>query len=524
MSRATTLRPWLHLFGVTLLVGAALPARADPAEIPDPLQIRKLASPRVCLVRADGPLGLPEAYASGFLLGSGKFVITDLASVARPGVGQVTLQFEDGTRVTAHRFGMADPATGLVAIELPKPRTEPGGLTLSTAAVASDQGLPTIVLGWRYAEEIGLVTGRLVNGLPADELANRCNITGPAGRVTFLSLHAPATSIATGAPVLDATGGVVGIMMRLNGVGPLLAVPAGALRLAFLEAKPELKPFSQLPKPLWPVAVEVLAGKPMTPQQFAGAARAIKARSRCDKCGGAGTVTVKKVVGHRRIGGMVRPIIQRVPQRCDACGGDGIVCPEGIYAYFQRMAEAATRLAADPATPDSVMQAAVTNTNSLLAALRQVNAAYRNRLARQASKDLGKGGGTYPRGLFLYAQRLETVRHAGRQYTFLSPFQSSVRFVVPTEDLGHPLGVDKGKGAHGPGPGDWVILAGLARGRVRLDKHHAIYVKPFGWGWGPNLGPPPAYLAQSSEPSGSHRPPPPPPSKRDDGKPDFFGL
>ncbi len=522
--RAMTLRPWLNLLGVALLVGAAPAARAGPADIPDPLEIRKLAAPRVCLVRADGPLGLPEAYASGFLLGSGKFVITDLASVARPGVGQVTVQFEDGTQVTARRFGMADPATGLVAIALPKPRTEPGGLALSTAAVSDDRGLPTIVLGWQYAEEIGLVTGRLVNGAPADELATRCSVTGPVGDVTFLSLHAPAMRIATGAPVLDASGRVAGIMMCLKGLDAPVAVPAVALRQALLEAKPELKPLSRLPKPLWPVAVQTLAGKPMTPQQFAGAVRAVKSRSRCDTCGGSGNVIVKKVVGHRRVMGLVRPIIKRVPRRCDTCGGDGIVCPEGLYTYFQRMAEAATRLAADPATADSVIEVAVTNTGSLLAALRQVNAPYRNGLARQASKDLGKGGGPYPRGVVLYAQRLETIRHGGRQYTLLSPFQSRVRLAVLTGHLDHPLGLDKGKGAHGPGPGDWIILAGLARGRSRLAKHQVVCVKPFGWGWGPNLGPPPAYLTKSSEPSEGRRPPPPPSSKRQDGKPDFFGL
>jgi len=517
----------LSLRLLAVLVGAAVvgvwPGPAGgAAALPDPLEIHKLATPRVCLVRADGALGVPEAYASGFLLGSGKFVITDLASLARPGVEKVTVRFKDGTSLESEQFGMADPATGLVAVALPEAKKDPAGLSLSTAAVAAEDGLPIVVVGWRYAEDIDLATGRLTDEVPATELAETCGVKTPDGDLAFVRLYAPAKGIAPGAPVVDAGGGVVGTMMHVAGMDGLLAVPAAALRRALLAAEAKLEPLGKLPAPVWPVTVQTLPGQPMTAQQFAGAVRAVKLRSRCDQCRGSGRVTVKKVVGHRRVGGMVRPIIKQVPKQCDKCGGDGIVCEAGLYDYFARMGEGATRLAADPATKASVMEAVIGNTGALLEALRKIGGPYRSRLAQQASKDLGKGTGPFPRGVVVYAQRLETVRHAGGEYTFLSPYRSSVRLAVPTADLERPLGAAPGK-ARSPGVGDWVVLAGMARASVDLSNHRSVYVMMFGWGWGPNLGPPPSYLKKLQKPS---QPPPSgsPPSGRNDGNPDFFGL
>jgi len=495
------------------------PARAA---LPDPLWIHKSITPRVCLVQADGALGVSEAYATGFLLGAGKFVITDLAALARPGVEKVTLHFKDGTSLESDQFGMADAATGLVAVALPEAKKELGGLSLSTAAVAGNGGLPIVVVGWRHAERVDLATGRLAGEVSAAELAEACGIKTPAAEVAFARLYAPAKGIAVGAPVVDSGGGVVGIMRHLVGVETLLAVPAGALRRSLLEAEPSLEPISRLPTPLWPVAVQTLPGKPMTPPQFAGAVRAVKLRSRCDTCGGDGEVMVKKVVGQRRIGGLVQPIVRQVPKRCDTCGGEGILCEDGLYKYFARMGEGATRLAADPAVKAGVMEAVVSNTSGLLDALREVPDSYRSRLAEQASNDLGTGHGPFPKGLVVWAQRLETVRHGGRELAFLRPYRSSVRLAAPAADLERPLGAEPGS-ARRPGVGNWIVLVGLARASVELANHDAVVVRVFGWDWGPNLGPPPSYLEKFRKPS-QPPPPGPPPSGRNDGKPDFFGL
>jgi len=507
--------------GAVAAAGPGVSRAAEAPVLPDPLEIRKAIGPRVCLVRADGALGVPEAYATGFLLGAGKFVITDLASLARPGVKKVTIQFKDGEAVTSQDFGMADPATGLVAVALPEARKDLGGLSLSTAAGAADGGLPIAVVGWRHGAEIDLVTGRLADAVPAADLAAACGLKPPETGVTFNRLCAPAKGISVGAPLIDAGGGVAATLLHVSGIDGLVAVPAAALRRALLGAEAKLQPLSELPAPVWPILVQTLPGDPMTPQQFAGAVRAVKLRSRCDKCRGDGKIMVRKVVGTRRMGGMVRPVVQRVPKRCDECGGDGIVCKEGLYEFFARTAEGATRLGADPATPLAVMEAVINNSSALLSALRRVGNPYRRRLAEQAADDLGKGKGPFPRGVVVYAQRLETVKEGGRPYTFLRVYDSAVRLAVASEDLERALGAEAASSRH-PAIGDWIVLVGLAREAVHVADQSAVYTSLFGWEWGPNLGPLPAYLRKSHQPS--RRSPPVPPAGRDDGKPDFFGL
>jgi len=528
------MKPLSSRFLPVVLAAAAVGACSHPASagqgpaagaaaVPELIEIHKSATPRVCLVQAEGALGVPEAYATGFLLGAGKFVITDLASVARPGVQKVTIRFKDGTSVESERFGMADAATGLVAVALPEAKKDLGGLSLSTAAGAAEDGLPVVVVGWRHGEEIDLATGRMAVNVPASDLAETCGVKAPAGAPAFLRLFVPAKRIAAGAPVVDAAGGVVGTMMQVPAVDDLLVVPAGALRRALLKAEPALEPLRRLPEAVWPVALQTLPGEPMSPQEFAAAVRAVKLQSRCDKCGGDGQIVVRKTVGRRRVAGIVRTIIKRVPKRCDACGGDGLICKDGLYEYFARMGEGATRLAADPATGASVVEAAVTSTGGLLEALRRVGDPYRRRLAEQAAADLVKGTGPFPRGVVVYAQRLEMVRHAGREYTFLRPYRSSVWLVVLAEALEKPLGAEP-ESASTPGAGDWIVLAGLARASVKVANHRAVYVNVFGWDRGPDLGPLPSFLEEPHE-NGAERPRRKRPlSGRNDGTPDFFGL
>ena len=502
------------------LVGAVC---ACAQEIPDPLEVRKVVGPKVCLVRADGPLGVAEAYATGFLLGSGRFVITDLAAVARRGVEQVTLTFDDGTTIVSDKYGMADPAVGLVAIAVPEGKDR-GGLSLSTAAAAGDAGLPAVVIGWQYGETQELVTGRLVKGMTAAEVAERCKVQPPKGAATFLTVYAPAKPMATGAPAIDATGGVAGVVVHLRGVDPVLAVPAGALRQALLSAEPSLKPLRDLPRPVWPVAVGSLRGKPMTPQAFAGSVRAVKMQSRCSACRGTGKVLVKKVVGQQRDRiGMLRNIIRTESETCKTCGGDGIIFSNNLYDEYVRMAEGATRLAADAGTSASVLDAAVENVSSLLDSLARIGGGYRDELAQHGAKDLGGLKTEFPRGVVVYAQCLETTRHNGQAYTFLSPVQSNARLVAAAADLDRPLGEKDSKKASGPRPGDWIILVGLARGSVSLDGHKAMYLEMFGWEWGPVLGPLPEYLKKGGAGELSHPRPQPSPRKKE-GATTFFGL
>lgn len=510
------LRPVMRWFLIACC--AALVALATAARGGEPLAaaaVRTAAGPRVCLVRAENGLGVPMGYASGFLLGAGKFVVTDLATLTQPGVRRVTLRFEDGATVVATQFGMADPATGLVAVLVEKPDAARGGLGLSTAATAADT--PVVVVGWELGEVLDVAVGSLHGTAAAADVAAEAKIDVPQGAPEFLALAGPRLGVAGGAAVLDASGGVVGVWLDVLGSSKQTVVPAGALRGALLSAGTQLKALSELPKPVWPVAVDVLPGKPVNGAVFAGLVRSVKSRSRCRTCAGTGQIMVSKVVGKQRVGGMVRNIVRKEAEPCKTCSGETVVCDEGLYGYYAKMAEGAVRLTLSPDNDDKVKQAAVENGSSLLAALAKVGIHYRDGLISQACDDLARPAGEFPRGVVVYAQVGATVETADGKFTLLAPLRSSRGLVVRSEELTRPLADEAGPTAAMPGEGDWIILMGLAEGAVTLEGQSPVFVRTFGWTWGPSLGPRPAHVRPKST---GDRPPPP----ERDKKSDFFGL
>ncbi len=494
-------------------LAASAPAAARAAAALDAATVRDSVGPRVCLVRAEGAMGLPVAYASGFLLGAGKFVVTDLASLSRPGVVRVTLRFIDGASATSTQFGLADPATGLVAIQVDKPDEKRGGLSLSAAGGRED--VSVAVVGWRWAEELDVAVGSVKGVGSAADLATEVKVPLPTGAPEFLAFAPAHLDVASGAAVVDATGGVVGVFLQVAGTGKQIVVPASALRNALLSAAAQVKPFSELPKAAWPVGVQGLAGKPMSGSTFTGLVRSIRTRSRCKTCNGSGQVTVSKIVGKRKVGGIVGNIIEKKPETCKACSGEGVICGDAMYGYFARMAEGAVRLMLAGDTDEKVQQAAIENGASLLASLGRIGKQYRDALVTQAREDLAKPDAAFPRGVVVYAQVAETVETPDGKVTRLMPFQSSRPLAVRADELAKALG-----GVANTAPaeeGDWIILVGLAEGEVSLDGKPAIFVRLFGWSSGPSLGPRPRTARVKPDPDS-------PPATKKPGAPDFFGL
>ena len=508
------------LLAVLCVVGvvAASGATARAAESINAAALRESAGPRVCLVTVDGPLGLPVAYASGFLLGGGKFVVTDLASLAQPGARQVRLRFPDGTTAVASQFGMADPQTGLAAILVEGAKAGTGGLMLAAADAAGEADVPAVVLGWKWAQALDATVGRLAPAVVEADPAGGAAATATPGPPTFLTFLGPTTpEAASGAPVVDASGRVLGVLVQVVGSQRSLVVPAGRLRQALLAAGTQLKPLAEMPRSLLPVAVQDLPGEPTTPQEFANAVRAVKSRSRCKKCNGTGSVVITRVVGYHKVGGLVRPIYKKETESCKDCAGDGAICGKGMYDSFARMAEGATRLLAAPGTDDKVRQVAVTNSSGLLDALAKVGADYRQALAEQARDDLASAAGALPRGVVVYAQVRETVGGPAGPHTLLLPFRSTTILAVRSDRFGRPLGEEEGAGDPKLREGDWIIFAGVAQGAASLDGKQALLLKPFGWTYGPTLGPRP----RTTEP-GPHKERRE--KRRKEGEPNFFGL
>lgn len=502
------------ILGSSLVPGVLLVRAAQPVDV---IAARKEVGPKVCLVTVDGPLGLPVAYASGFLLGDGKFVVTDLASVAQPGVKQITVRFRDESTGTGRQFGMADPAIGLVAIALDQPKTDLGGLAIASALPADND--EAVMLGWKWAKDLDLVKGMVKNGAGAADLATVLKLDPPKAAATFLAFASPRVELATGAPALDASGAVVGVFIDLVGVDKTFLVPAPALRSALLSAGARLKPLAELPKPYWPVAVTALGGRPTTPAEFAAVARSAKTRSRCGKCEGSGKIIVKKLVAYHNVNGMVRPIYREETEPCPNCKGETVVCGDGLYAIFADMARDAWRLIASPDIDPKAKDAAMNTGTAMLTALGKVGARYRDAFVSQATADLAKAATESPRGIVVYAQVRENVAGPDGEYTLLAVHRSGSLLAVRAARFAAPGAAGDGKPALGrPGAGQWIILGGEATGPVALPPHRPIFVNPFGWVSGPSLGPAPATVPVGPGPV-DHAPP-----KKPGGEPDFFGL
>jgi hypothetical protein len=477
------------------LAGAAVPAL-------DALATREAAATKVCLVTVQDQLGLPIAYATGFLLGEGKFVVTDLASVARPGVKDVVLRFRDGKTAKAQKFGMADPAIGLVALQIEPPLEGATGLTPASAPPTAEA--PEVaVVGWRYAQELSLSLGRVGAGLAAADLATRLKTAAPKPDLTFLGFEGARPDVAGGAPVLDRAGEVVGVAIFLAGADRPLLVPAALLKASLLVSDRQLRPLSQLPRPVWPVEVQPLAGKPPGQSDFAQSVRAIRLRCRCGQCNATGQISVEKIVGYRTVLGVSRPIIRVESHPCPKCNGERLALPGGFYSQFGRMAETGTWLALGPGVDLRTRDAALQVSMELVETLARVGKGFRDDLIKEANADLNKGDLAFPEGMLVFAQVRDVVDGPDGKYHLLDLAKGGPRLAVRTDRWAAAGDRD----AAAPGMGQWIILAGAANGRASIGQREVAHVLPFRWADGPNLGGPP--LPRGGK---SHATPPPTPT------------
>ncbi|HUW99553.1 MAG: serine protease [Phycisphaerae bacterium] len=543
--------PVLIGVGLAGLMGMAGPCAAAGAGTDG---VAGSVGPQVCLVRVEGALGLPAAYASGFLMGEGRFVLTDLASVAQPGVKSVTVIFQDGTEAVAKTFSMADPAMGIAAIGVDLPPDKAAqGLDLSKAEEPKE-GVPAEVVGWRGGKELIKTAGRLAGTVSGAELATALGFTEPGPDVEFLKFLCPSLDIATGAPVTGPDGTVLGIMVCIYGADKPLVAPSPLVRKALLAAGPQTKPLSALPRVLWPVALQKMPGKPPAPREFAAVCRSVKMSSVCPKCKGSGFIVVRVLDHYEVVATGLRRAVYRAEKRdCAACRTEGLVCGKGLYGKFSKMAEGATWLLWASNPPENVRNAAAENGMGLLGALGKVPPGYRGELTDQARSDMDAAAGEYPRGAVLYAQVCETVNIRGDEYTVLVPHKSESVLMVNSDTLVGAYSAEERAAGARPAEGSWIIVGGVLIGKADIQGSHPIFMQLFGWAFGPNLDrrvrrqpfaservelPPtvietgptipttvtPTTPAEPVTPPRRLPPPPPPRPPKKPGEPSFFGL
>jgi hypothetical protein len=466
--------PAMALAAVALVVPPAVAATIDVAGV------KTATGPAVCRVTAENSWGVPLAMASGFLLGDGRFAVTDLGVVARPGVDRVSLHFQDGVTVAVREFGMADPGLGLVLLRLPADAPKRQGLALAQGLPSLDGSAPVVVAGWQWGRQFEVVVGRLCKGPLIKEVAALTRVDTPFGVESFLRVDGGRLDGASGSPVLDADGTVLAVNLDvpIRTAIATLAMPATSLRTALMTAAPQLKPLSELPKPLWPARSLRTQGGPVTPQAFLGLISQFKTALTCQKCGGKGRVTAPYGgVGGGGYGygygyGDYTVI-------CPTCGGETVVFNEAALKLLGTVAEQGTSTVWAPVVDERVRAKVRAGAQDTLVTLAGYGYRFQRELARVVGLALEKSSLTFPAGIAFKARVLKAQDAPDGRYVFLAQ-DSSVTFVVRVEDLVPPGG--KGVSARtAPPEGSWVFVAGTILGRCKADGRQGLFVLPMEW-------------------------------------------
>jgi len=431
--------------------------------------LRGSAGPAVCRITVENAWGIPQAVVSGFLLGEGRFVVTDLGAVARPGAARTSLLFLDGAEAAATEFGLADPALGLAALRVDAEEPLRRGLSLAPSLPPLDGVAPVGLIGWQWGKQLEAATGRVRRGPDIREVANRSHVETPEGIDAFLRIEGARLSAVSGSPVVDAAGTVLAVRLDVAAPGLVLtlAMPAVSLRQSLLSAEPKLKPLSDLPRPLWPVDILRLPGAPPTPAEFFRATQTVKMVITCERCKGTGKIRTGGLLNRRKV-------------RCPACQGTGIVIRAEDFDMLAPWAEQGTR-AVWVSDQDGRSRAAVRMMGAeVLKSLASVGRNFRSLFGSKGA-DLVKFPPAMPHGIVLYCRVAESVDGPDGRYLFLESVNTRTLAAVRADDLvGHDdLGPTAGRGE--PKVGAWFALAGAVLSRFDTGERRGVFVLPFEW-------------------------------------------
>jgi len=481
---ATTRKAFLVLAALAL-AGLALADGAGAAPATDPAAMKRAVGPAVCRLSVENAWGVPAAVVSGFLLGDGRFIVSDLGAVAQPATTRVTVQFQDGKTAAATQFGMADPGLGLVALRVEADPSEEGkadaaatarkGLPLAPELPSLEGGVAVVAVGWQWGDQLTAVVGRLGKGPLIREMAARVRAELPAGVDSFVRMDGARLELASGSPLLDASGTVVAVTLdvMIRDTIASLAIPASSLRTMLLATQPQLKPLSDLPKPIWPERVLRLPGAPPAATEVTRLAAENEKALRCPTCDGTGRVDVFSRFGMGRMGARSRNTI------CPTCHGEKYAMQRPLLPGISDMVLAATRIAWAPTTDERTRASTRAAVLDSVKSLGGVGDYFVNRLADLTMDDLGRSA--LPRGVVLPCRVRQHVDGPDGPYAILLPLGSETPVAVRVADL-TTLG-GKGPLADHKDPADqaWIFLAGAVLSRFDSGNDKGFYILPVEW-------------------------------------------
>jgi hypothetical protein len=503
--KKTTTR-WAIVAAGALLAGVLVHGFAQAAAAPDPAALTKKCGPALCLVTVENAWGVPVAVGSGFCIGDGRFVITDLGVVAQPAASVVLLDFEDGSTAVAKQFGMADPGAGVVVLKVedrkwpepvkadaaapdagktanplaPKPedtkaaKQEPVGLTLAAALPAMDLGALSVQLGWQWGDVLKAATVKLYGGIEAKDVAQRLKVEPPASPTTFLRMDGDRVDWATGSPILDGDGVVLGMMLELlNREGAqAMVVSATALRAAMAAAgTPELKAFSDLPKPVWPTRGLRLSGSPPSQGDLTKAVQAIAKSMVCSNCGGKG-----RLVDPAAAAGTPKEGV------CPICFGEKKAVSNDLTDGIDDAIAFNTCTAWAPGATDLQRAAARASAREITKSLRGVGARFDKAVPEAIMADLVAADAVMPRGIILMSCKVvEHVDGPDGKYAVLDPGGNGPSIIVRVDDMISLGGKASLSDKKDPVDSAWMTLSGTALAHIDTGKVKGIFVLPLEW-------------------------------------------
>jgi hypothetical protein len=450
---------------------AAGPARGQPAF--DIGAVRRNVEMAVCTVTVETEWGVPLAVATGFLLGDGRFAVTDLGAVAQPGAARAVLEFSDSNRIVCDQFGLADPALGLVALRIRDKIPGRPGLRLVAEPPTLDGGVVVAAVGWEWARNLAAAQGRLWRGPAIKDIAARTQVETPPGIEHFIRVDGGRLTAASGAPVVAADAAVAAVRLDVaaRNVNVALAIPAWSLRESLLGAEPRLQPLRDLPAPLWPVNVLRLAGPPATPDGFAQATQAIREAFVCPECEGKGTVEEDR-------GGLLRRS-EDVP--CPLCRGEKIAATPQVYQMLSAWAEQGTRIIWAPVSDEATHRTAVKTGLDMLKFMAVAGRQFRRTYDDLAAKDLSRASLTPPRGAVFYAMVRDTVTGPDGKYFLLEIPGSTVPLAVRADDMAGPTAKSSVTGSRSPALKSWLVVAGTILARCDVGRQQGLFMLPYWW-------------------------------------------
>jgi len=178
--------------GLDERLAAAVPpaaAAGGPAEPASPSAEKETQAPSesvaaairraLCRITVENAWGVPIALTDGFVLGKGRFVLTNLGPLAVTGAARARITLANGQVVVSTKFGMADASLGLVALHLPGKGATAPGLSLASETPALE-GEATVFLVGRTAEGgVAFTKASLLRGPAIDRPAGATGTPTP---------------------------------------------------------------------------------------------------------------------------------------------------------------------------------------------------------------------------------------------------------------------------------------------------------------------------------------------------------